>query len=57
MSLTHINQIEGLVSQIHEHLKDIQPETQKQDYKLVEAIKYLNIWEVKRLYKLRKAFE
>jgi hypothetical protein len=57
MSLTHINQIEGLVSQIHEHLKNIHPETGKQDHRQIEAIKGLSKWEVEKLYKLRKSFE
>ncbi len=56
-NLAHIIDIEGLVSQIKDHLKNIEPTTNAQKEALAEAKDVLGIWSRMDLRHLRFDFE
>lgn len=56
-SLTHINQIEGLISGVQEHLEAITVKTAEQAEVKDAAVGKLASWEKNQLFELRKEYE
>ena len=56
-NIVHINAIEGLMSQVNEHLVDIKPEYPKQEKAVSAALEEVDLFQKTTLYILRTLCE
>lgn len=56
-NITQINAIEGLISQVCEHLNNLDVKNSGQLQRRLEAMGVLADWQGKELHRLRKVFE
>lgn len=56
-NIAHINSIEGLLSQVNDHLDDIVPENPEQHTSKSQAIDEIDLFQKTTLFDMRKLFE
>ncbi|KKN74441.1 hypothetical protein LCGC14_0390610 [marine sediment metagenome] len=56
-NIAHINSIEGLLSQVNEHLDQIEPENPKQQAQKSMAIEEIDVFQKTTLFDMRTLFE
>ena len=56
-NIAHINSIEGLLSQVNEHLDQLEPENPEQYKSKSQAIEEIDLYQKMTLYKMRSLFE
>jgi len=56
-NIAHVNSIEGLLSQVNEHLDNIVPENPRQRLSKDQAIEEIDLFQKTTLYDMRILFE